>query len=144
MGCSLIIQKLPAHWLYPKVSRLCKLADATDITRRDHFAHTFFVHGVDKIGRDIHQWQQYKAALVHMWMRDDERSCVQNQIIRKKNVNINQARTILEGWRSSQRDLKALDVLKQRFKFEICACFDDLVEKHWLLSVPPGWCFIHA
>src|SRR5688572_6810409 len=79
-----------------------------------------------------------------MWMRDNERRCVQHQIIVKKNVNVNQARTVLEGWLSSQRDLEALDVLKQRFKFEIRVCFDNLVEKHWLLSVAPGWCFIHT
>ena len=66
-----------------------------------------------------------------------------NDVI-KKNVNINQAWTVLEGWRSSQRDLKALDVLKQRFKFKICACFDDLVKKRWLLSIAPGGCFIHT
>ena len=93
---------------------------------------------MDQIRRNFHQRDEHKSALLQTRVRDDQRRCVEYQVIVKQDVQIDQTRPPAEVLLAPQFDFELLQVFKQRFRLQFGFRFDDQVEEGGLVFISPG------
>lgn len=74
----------------------------------EELRHAETEHRMHQGWSNICQWDENKGPLVQAWVRDNEWGSIQDEIIVKENIQVDQARAVAEAGNPPQRGLDTL------------------------------------